>query len=359
MPERRFRKGQHHHDKGGATAAAHGEKGAVLGGHSGNGGGGSNGGGREGAHLAGGGGAGSGKRFFSAFISDYELLSDIGGVDDISYLYLARYVPTKEIVALKYTDLTLSPDYELIEELIRTVRNATLCNHPNILPYFSSFVENERLWTVTLPVHGGSCRILMKSHFEEGFGEAVIASILKEVLRGIIYLHDNHMIHNDVRADNILIDGEGEVRLSGLRQLVSLAQNGEYMKSVFSLVGDNIEWAAPEVMAQNSNFNEKVDVYSFGITAIELAYNKTPFDKWPSLKILLSKLEYDCPAIPSSKPMSPCFFDFVQQCIQKDPSKRPSAKEIADHPFFKMAKGPSYIKSAVIKRIPAPHELNK
>ncbi|KAJ3216103.1 hypothetical protein HDU67_009904 [Dinochytrium kinnereticum] len=193
----------------------------------------------------------------------------------------------------------------------------------------------------------------MKNYFEEGFAESVVATILKETLRAIIYLHDNHMIHNDIRADNILIDGEGEVKLSGLRQLISLTQNGEYIKSVFSLVGDNIEWAAPEVMAQNSNFNEKVDIYSFGITAIELAFNKTPFDKWPSMKILLSKLEYECPAIPGAKPMSPAFFHFVEQCIQKDPTKRPSARELADDPFFKFAKNPTHLKSSVIKRMAA------
>jgi serine/threonine protein kinase len=59
---------------------------------------------------------------------------------------------------------------------------------------------------------------------------------------------------------------------------------------VFSLVGDNIEWSAPEVMAQNSNYDEKVDIYSFGITAMELAFNKTPFDEWPPLKVSLENL---------------------------------------------------------------------
>ena len=63
-----------------------------------------------------------------------------------------------------------------------------------------------------------------------------------------------------------------------------MSQHGTYLKSVFSLVGDNIEWCAPEIMAQNSNYNEKADIYSFGITALELAFNKTPFDGWCPLK---------------------------------------------------------------------------
>ncbi|KAJ3191398.1 hypothetical protein HK101_007810 [Irineochytrium annulatum] len=279
---------------------------------------------------------------FSSNLSDYELITEIGGVDDISYLYLARYNPTQELVALKYTDLTLSPHYEFVEELIRTVRNATLCRHPCILPYFASFVENERLWTVTLPVRGGSCMRIMEKRFPEGFSEVAVATILREVLHAVIYLHQNHMIHNDIRADNILLDGDGDVRLSGLRQLVSLSQHGLHRKSVFSLVGDNIEWAAPELTAQNANYDTKVDIYSFGITALELAFNRTPFDQWPAMKVLLSKLEYDCPTIPGvgieGKQMSASFHHLVTECLHKDPTRRPSAQDLMGFAFLRLAK---------------------
>ncbi|KAJ3101993.1 hypothetical protein HDU97_000906 [Phlyctochytrium planicorne] len=195
------------------------------------------------------------------------------------------------MVALKYTDLTLSPDYELIEELI-----------------VSSQIPESRLSNLSYNNRGPS-------------GTPHYATTPTFFLT-ILALLRTKDFGPDIRADNILIDEEGEVRLSGLRQLVSLAQNGEYIKSVFSLVGDNTEWAAPEVMAQNSNFNEKVDIYSFGITALELAFNRTPFDKWPAMKILLNKLEYDCPAIPSDKVLSPPFFNLVKICTQKDPAAR-------------------------------------
>ncbi|KAJ1564886.1 hypothetical protein HK405_013707, partial [Cladochytrium tenue] len=207
------------------------------------------------------------------------------GVDDVSYLCLARHTPSGRLVALKYTDLSLSPDHEYLDELFRTVRNTALCRHPNILPYFVSFVENERLWSVTLNVAPGSCRGILRDAFPTGFvDDAVVATVLRDVLYALQYLHANSMIHCDVRADNILLTAAGDVRLTGLRQLAWLAQHGERRSSVFSLVGDNIEWAAPEVMAQNSNYDEKVDIYSLGITAIELAFNRTPFDGWPPPK---------------------------------------------------------------------------
>ncbi|KAJ1540272.1 hypothetical protein HK096_011087, partial [Nowakowskiella sp. JEL0078] len=242
-----------------------------------------------------------------------------GGVDDMSFLYLARFRKTNELVTLRYTDLTLSPDYELVDELIKNERNSILCHHPNILPHFISFVEHERLWSVTPPMQAGTCRDILKTCFTNGFVENVISTILKEVLKAIIYLHEGRMIHNDIRAGNILLNSRGEVRITGLRQLVFLAQNGEYQKTIFSVVGDNIEWAAPEVIAQNANYDEKADIYSIGITALELAFNQTPFDGWPPLKVLLSKLEYDCPAVNPTKDMSKNFYKMVSACLLKDP----------------------------------------
>ncbi|RKP02957.1 hypothetical protein CXG81DRAFT_4943, partial [Caulochytrium protostelioides] len=309
---------------------------------------------------------------------DYELLSDIGGVDDLSYLYLARF-KGEHLVALKYTDLTLSPDFEFIQDLVCTVQNTNLCAHPHILPYFLTFVENERLWTVTLPMRGGSCRHLMKTHYPRGFSETAVATLLKPVLTAVAYLHANHLIHNDIRANNILLDRQGDVRLTGMRSLVSLSQGGEYVKSVFQLMGDNIEWAAPEVMAQNANYNQKADIYSFGITVLELYYNKTPFDDWAPLKVLLCKLRYDCPAIDQTydadpqgaagtpappqahdtaetrrarladvRIMSPHLQNLVQACLQKDPAARPSAAELLHHPFFKQARGREYLEQKLL-----------
>lgn len=102
------------------------------------------------------------------------------------------------------------------------------------------------------------------------------------------------MIHNNIKADNIVIDNNGVVKLTGLRSLANLSRNGEYCKSVFSLVGDNIEWAAPEVMSQSANYNEKCDIYSLGIAAIELSFNQTPFDGWEPLKVHFFSFRFYC-----------------------------------------------------------------
>lgn len=257
-------------------------------------------------------------------IRDYELINDIGAVDDISYLYLAKHTPTGSLVALKYTDLALSPDFGLIDEVITTAHNISQLRHRNIVPYFASFVENERFWTVTLPLKAGSCKSLLKTHCPNGFSETIVATILKYVLRAVAYLHDTFKIHNDICASNILLDFDGKICISGVRQLVSLTQHGENQKSAWTLLHENLEWMAPERIAQNANYDTKADVYSIGITALELAFGKTPFDDWAPLKILYSKIKFDIPAFreASSKPFSKQFYRFVQLCTQKDPKWR-------------------------------------
>ncbi|KAJ3315164.1 hypothetical protein HDV04_004305 [Boothiomyces sp. JEL0838] len=284
---------------------------------------------------------------YTPTINDYELLRDIGGVEDISFLYLARHIPTGKTVTLKLTDLSLSMDYEFIDEVIRTVRNGKLLSHNHILTPYLSFVEEDQLWTVTPAVHAGSIRGLIKDQFSDGLSENVTATILKDVLKALSYIHENHMIHNDIRADNILLDIKGEVRLSGFRQLIVLQQGGRVNKTAFSLVGDNLEWAAPE----NTNYTSSADIYSIGITAMELAFGKTPFDNWSPLKILLCKTAYECPAMKSPKTFSKHFYQFLQACLSKNPSERPTVAECLAHPFIKQAKNSSYLEHAIIRKI--------
>jgi serine/threonine-protein kinase OSR1/STK39 len=79
--------------------------------------------------------------------------------------------------------------------------------------------------------------------------EAVIATVLREVLKGVSYLHEKNCIHNNIRADNIYLDGNGEVKLGGLHQLVQTMSNGKLKRSIFNFYGDP-EWLAPEVLSQ-------------------------------------------------------------------------------------------------------------
>ncbi|KAI9219359.1 kinase-like domain-containing protein [Blastocladiella britannica] len=291
-------------------------------------------------------------------IGDYELLSPIGGVDDMSYLFLAIHKPTRTSVALKYTDLSISPDMAFIDELNTVVNNTMKYQHSSLLPYFQSFIENDRLWTVTLPMKAGSLRSVLEEYFPNGMSETAVVTVLKYLLRALDYLHDQGVIHNDVRADNLLLDFSGDVRLVGLHQISNLA---EARPSAFDYVGMPA-WMSPELFEQQVSFDPRSDIYSLGITAIELACGKTPYHEWPSLKIMVAKLKYLPPISEAEinkgkkRPYSKHFFSFVRSCLERDPASRPHAHELLQHPLMKRAKGASYLVSRLVKRTNLRHK---
>jgi serine/threonine protein kinase len=255
---------------------------------------------------------------YSQLLKDYDIISFIDRIDDISELYSAKYKPTGETITIKITNLDLSPDFGLVLELVDIVRNAGTCSHPNILKYNTSFLDNDnmRLISVVEPIRLGSMKKILNEHFPSGIhNEVLIASILREILHGIDYLHENNFIHNNIRAENVFVDSSGQVKISGLHQLI---QN----KTAFNFVGDH-EWMAPEVLSQATTINNRVDIYSLGIMALELAYGKTPFEGWPPLKILLCKLQYDIPPVQVERPpISVAFHDFLWLCLNKNPMER-------------------------------------
>ena len=210
---------------------------------------------------------------YTTNIKDYELLSPLGGADDISYLYLSRFQGIE--VALKYTDLNICSNYALLEDLITSMRNSCSLRHPNILPYLKCFVENERLWIVTLPMRLGSVRNILNKEYQKGLPEAVVATILREILKGIEYLHTQDTCHNDIRSENIWMDNTGEVCITGMHHM---------RKSTYDFVGE-IEWAAPEILDQHTLHGTPADIYAFGATAVEMAFGKTGFENWPALKV--------------------------------------------------------------------------
>ncbi|KAI9189029.1 hypothetical protein H9P43_000456 [Blastocladiella emersonii ATCC 22665] len=288
---------------------------------------------------------------FSSDINDYEVQEPICGVDDMSYLYLAIHKPSGRKVAMKFTDLKISREMALLDELTTVAVNTMRYQHESLLPYFNTFVNDENLWSVTLPMKAGSCRNILDECFPNGFSETVVATMLKYILRGLDYLHDQGVIHNDIRAENVLVAFDGDVRLVGLHQVTNLA---EARPAAFDYVGLP-EWMAPELFEQQISFDPRSDIYSLGITAIELACGRTPYHEWPALKIMVAKLKYLPPIFESEinsgkrKPYSKHFFSFVRACLERDPNARPHAHELLKHPLLKSAQGASYLVKRLVK----------
>ncbi|XP_040936757.1 serine/threonine-protein kinase BLUS1 isoform X2 [Gossypium hirsutum] len=277
---------------------------------------------------------------------DYKLYEEIGeGVS--ATVYRALCIPLNEIVAIKVLDLEkCNSDLDGIR---REVQTMSLIDHPNLLWALCSFTTGHSLWIVMPYMAGGSCLHIMKSAYPEGFEEPVIATLLREVLKALVYLHAHGHIHRDVKAGNILIDSDGSVKLADFGVSASMFDAGDRQRSRNTFVGTPC-WMAPEVMQQLHGYDFKADIWSFGITALELAHGHAPFSKYPPMKVLLMTLQNAPPGLDyeRDKRFSKSFKEMVAACLVKDPKKRPTSDKLLKHQFFKNARSYDYLARTIL-----------
>eukprot|EP00929_Paragymnodinium_shiwhaense_P065613 TRINITY_DN32871_c0_g1_i1.p1 TRINITY_DN32871_c0_g1~~TRINITY_DN32871_c0_g1_i1.p1 ORF type:complete len:353 (-),score=78.23 TRINITY_DN32871_c0_g1_i1:134-1192(-) len=238
-------------------------------------------------------------------------------------------------VAVKIIDLEEFADSSL-DEIRRELQMMRMCRHENVIAYHVAFPAKRQMWLVMPLLAGGSCANVMRSRaahggFEE---ESIIAYILKETSKALKYLHDNLQIHRDLKAGNILLSSDGRVYLSDFGVAAPLRDD----KKRQTFVGTPC-WMAPEVLEQSvSGYDYKADIWSFGITGIELAYGEAPYQRLHPLKVMKIIIEKDPPRLDRRK-FDPLFVNLVESCLQKDPSKRPKMDEIIqdNQQFFNKA----------------------
>ncbi|KAJ4784155.1 Protein kinase superfamily protein [Rhynchospora pubera] len=237
--------------------------------------------------------SGSGKRVYKASAEEYNLLEEVGyGANAV--VYRAIYVPSNEIVAVKCLDLDRCNSN--LDDIRREAQIMKLIDHPNLIKSYCSFVVEQHLWVVMPFMSEGSCLHLMKIAYPDGFEERVIGSILKETLKALEYLHRHGHIHRDIKAGNILIDSPGIVKLGDFGVSACMFDKGDRQRSRTTFVGTPC-WMAPEVLQPGAGYDFKADIWSFGITALELAHGHAPFSKYPPMKVLLMTLQNAPPGL--------------------------------------------------------------
>ncbi|XP_073235999.1 STE20-related kinase adapter protein alpha-like isoform X2 [Porites lutea] len=239
---------------------------------------------------------------------DYRLLNFIGpGFGGLSKVFVARHSPSKTLVVIKQTNVDVK-NAEQLEELKYEVQVLRSLSHPNILPFYCSFVTQQEVWHVLPLMQFGSCADMLKSSYPDGMNEILVAAILWELLQGLEYLHKMGIIHRAVKGSHILVGADGMVCLSGLRKSIMLPQKRDKPQIAHHFPSHAVAvlpWMAPEILQQDlRGYDFKSDIYSVGITAIQLGRGTVPYVGMPPTKVLLEKLRGDTPKLCDSLVMN-------------------------------------------------------
>lgn len=247
------------------------------------------------------------------------------GRGSFGLVFKAIFKKTGQTVAIKEIDLEETEDE--LTEIQREIDMLKVCECRHVVKFEGSTLVDSKLWIVMEYMGGGSIRDLIQIR---KMPEPAIAVVFNQILQALDFLHKGRKLHRDIKAANILLSNEGDVKLADFGVAASL----ESRFKTFTFVGTPF-WMAPEVITE-TGYDEKCDIWSLGITAIEVATGNPPHhDVFPQ-RVLMLIPQNAAPTLQGD--FSPQFKDFVSQCLIKDPASRPSAAELINHPFVKNAK---------------------
>uniref|UniRef100_A0A452UBB9 Serine/threonine-protein kinase TAO3 n=1 Tax=Ursus maritimus TaxID=29073 RepID=A0A452UBB9_URSMA len=233
---------------------------------------------------------------------------------------------TNEVVAVKKMSYSGKQTHEKWQDILKEVKFLQQLKHPNTIEYKGCYLKEHTAWLV-MEYCLGSASDLLEVH-KKPLQEVEIAAITHGALQGLAYLHSHALIHRDIKAGNILLTEPGQVKLAdfGSASMASPAN---------SFVGTPY-WMAPEVILamDEGQYDGKVDIWSLGITCIELAERKPPLFNMNAMSALYHIAQNDSPTLQSNE-WTDSFRRFVDYCLQKIPQERPTSAELLRHDFVR------------------------
>ena len=254
----------------------------------------------------------------------YEILEKLGQ-GNYGIVYKVRKKQTNEIFAAKISTI-LNSNIDNFKKEINVLKQS---NSPYIIKYYNSYIKNNKIWIIIEYCDCGSILDLMRIT-KKTLKENEISAIIKNILKGLIFLHDQKKIHRDIKAGNILLTKKNSyVKIGDFGVSTQLMHS--FSKKI-SKIGTPY-WMSPEVISQ-SNYDSKCDIWSLGITCIEMAEGKPPYSEIRTFLVMKKIISNPPKGLTNPKLWSKEFNDFVSLCLTFDPLKRPSAKDLIKHPFI-------------------------
>ncbi|KAI8919081.1 hypothetical protein PhCBS80983_g04651 [Powellomyces hirtus] len=279
-----------------------------------------------------------------AFLTHDELAGDpnrvfnvVGKLGEGSYgtVHKAMHVRTSQLCALK---LIPADDVDDMEKEIGIMRG---CESDYVVQFYGSWVWDRYLWIAMEYCGAGSVADVMRISGTT-LREPQIAVICANTLHGLQYLHSRGKIHRDIKAGNILLTVNGAAKLADFGVAGQLSENNAKRTTV---IGTPF-WMAPEVI-QEVGYNTLADIWSLGITAIEMAEGRPPYHKIHPMRAIFMIPTKPPPKLDNPSAWSDNFNDFIAKCLVKNPAQRPTAEELLKHPFITSAPGLSVLSETV------------
>ncbi|XP_030635869.1 serine/threonine-protein kinase 4-like [Chanos chanos] len=251
-------------------------------------------------------------------------------------VFKAHHKETGEIVAIKQV-----PVESDLQEIIKEISIMQQCNSPHVVRYYGSYFKDSDLWIVMEYCGAGSVSDIIRLR-NKTLTEDEIATILQSTLKGLEYLHFMRKIHRDIKAGNILLNAEGQAKLADFGVAGQLTDT---MAKRNTVIGTPF-WMAPEVI-QEIGYNCVADIWSLGITAIEMAEGKPPYADIHPMRAIFMIPTNPPPTFKNPDMWSEQFRDFVTQCLVKNPENRATATQLLQHPFIKNAKSCGILRALI------------